>query len=248
VERLENTSLVESQKMEALGRMAREVAHDFNNLLVVVMMSGDLLRRMLPPGGPELVHVEEMIRAAERGSALTRQLSTFACGCAGYVETIDVAQAFARIEGVVRDIVGPSITVRTFADSDVWRIAFDRRMLEQILVNLAANAHQAMPERGVLTLTATNTQLLPAQASARSVEPGTYVLLSVNDTGLGMPPEIVDRVFEPFFTTRPDTGGHGLGLSLVYGIVTHGGGHVEVRSVPGVGTSVDLYIPAVVDE
>jgi signal transduction histidine kinase len=240
--------LVDSQKMQALGRLAGEVAHDFNNLLVVVTMSGGLLRKALQPGSPELVHVDAMVKAAERGSTLTRQLLTFARGGPAIVEAIDVGHAFAEIEGIVKLLVGPDITVRVCADRDVSRMAFDRGKLEQVLINLATNARQAMPEGGTLTFSAENTRLLAAEALALSVEPGPYVLLSVVDTGTGMPPEVVDHIFEPFFTTRPDTGGHGLGLSTVYGIVSHHGGHVEVRSVRGVGTSFDLYVPAFIDE
>jgi signal transduction histidine kinase len=202
---------------------------------------------MLQPGAPELVHVDEMIRAAERGGALTRQLLTFARGGPAIVETIDVGSAFAEIEGVLKLLVGADVTVRTCTERAASRIAFDRGKLEQVIVNLAANARQAMPDGGTLTFTAENTQLSAAEASVLSVEPGPYVLISVGDTGVGMPPDVVEHVFEPFFTTRPDTGGHGLGLSTVYGIVRHHGGHIEVRSVPGVGTMFDLYVPAVVD-
>jgi signal transduction histidine kinase len=234
--------------MEALGRLAGEVAHDFNNLLLVVAMSGELLRKQLGPEAPGLVHVDEMIRAAQRGGALTRQLLTFARGGPSIVETIDVARAFAEIERMVKVLVGPDVTVRTSVDRDVLPIAFDCGKLEQVLVNLAANARQAMPDGGTLTFAAEATSLSAAEASALAVEPGPYVLVSVADTGTGMEPEVVDRIFEPFFTTRPDAGGHGLGLSTVYGIVRHHGGHIEVRSVPGVGTAFDLYLPAVVDE
>jgi two-component system cell cycle sensor histidine kinase/response regulator CckA len=240
--------LVESQKMEALGRLAGEVAHDFNNLLVVVTMSGSLLRKSLGPEAPELVHVDEMIRAAERGGALTRQLLTFARGGAAIVETVDVGQAFAEIEGIVNLLVGPDVTVRVCIRGDVSRIKFDRGKLEQVIVNLAANARQAMPEGGTLTFAAKNTELLPAEVSTLPVGPGAYVLISVVDTGTGMPPEIVEHIFEPFFTTRPNTGGHGLGLSTVYGIVRHHGGHIDVRSIPGVGTAFDIYVPAITDE
>jgi two-component system cell cycle sensor histidine kinase/response regulator CckA len=239
--------LVESQKMEALGRLAGEVAHDFNNLLLVVAMSGQLLRKQLRRGAPQRVLVDEMIRAAERGGALTRQLLTFARGGPSIVETIDVGRAFAEIEGMVKVLVGPEITVRTSVGRDVLPIAFDCGKLEQVIVNLAANARQAMPDGGTLTFAAETTRLSTAKASALSVEPGPYVLLSVGDTGTGIEPEVVDRIFEPFFTTRLDAGGHGLGLSTVYGIVRHHGGHIEVRSVPGAGTEFDLYIPAVVD-
>jgi two-component system cell cycle sensor histidine kinase/response regulator CckA len=238
--------LVESQKMEALGRLAGEVAHDFNNLLLVVAMSGELLRKQLEPGAPQLVHVDEVIRAAERGGALTRQLLTFARGGPSIVETIDVGQAFAEIERMVKILVGPDVIVRTSIDRDVLPIAFDSGKLEQVIVNLAANARQAMLDGGTLTFAAETTWLSTAEASALSVEPGPYVLLSVGDTGTGMEPELVDRIFEPFFTTRLDAGGHGLGLSTVYGIVRQHGGHIEVRSVPGVGTGFDLYLPAVV--
>ncbi len=170
-------------------------------------MSGGLLRKALRPGGPELVHVDEMIRAAERGSALTRQLLTFARGGAAIVETIEVEHALAEIEGIVKLLVGPDVTVSVGADRDVSGIAFDRGKLEQVLINLAANARQAMPEGGTLTFTAKNTQLSSAEAAALSVAPGPYVLLAVADTGAGMRPEVVDRIFEPFFTTRADTGG-----------------------------------------
>jgi two-component system, cell cycle sensor histidine kinase and response regulator CckA len=238
------SQLVAAQKMEALGRLAGEVAHDFNNLLVVVSMSGSLLRKTLPPGSTERMHVDEMVRAAERGSALTRQLLTFARGGPACVETIDVAHAFAEIERMVTLLLGCEITLRVCVDPDTSLIEFDRGKLEQVLVNLAANARQAMPDGGTLSFAARNAQLCPAKAVALSVEPGDYVQLSVTDTGIGMPPEVVERVFEPFFTTRQDTGGNGLGLSTVYGIVRHHGGHVDVKSTPGAGTTFDLYLPA----
>jgi two-component system, cell cycle sensor histidine kinase and response regulator CckA len=242
------SQLVAAQKMEALGRLAGEVAHDFNNLLVVVTMSGGLLQKTLAPGSKERVHVDEIVRAAERGSALTRQLLTFARGGAAVVETIDVAHALADVERMVRLLVGPEITLRVYVDPDTAFIEFDRGKLEQVFVNLATNAREAMLGGGTLSFTARNAQLLPAEAAALSLEPGDYVQVSVTDTGTGMTPDIAERVFEPFFTTRQDTGGHGLGLSSVYGIVRHHGGHVAVKSSPGAGTTFDVYVRAVAAE
>jgi signal transduction histidine kinase len=240
--------LVRLQKMEALGHLAAEAAHDFNNLLVVVSMSGSLLRKTLPAGSSELAHVEEMIRAAERGGALTRQLMTFARGGAARVERIDLSRCLARVCDAVKLLVGKRITLSLCVGRDVSPIAFDRSKLEQILVNLAANAHQAMPESGTLTISAENAELQPAEAAALSVDPGSYVRLTVADTGTGMAPEVMDRVFEPYFTTWDHVGRRGLGLSTVYGITRHHGGHIEVRSELGVGTAFDIYIPAVSDE
>jgi two-component system cell cycle sensor histidine kinase/response regulator CckA len=240
--------IVALQKMEALGRLAAEVAHDFNNLLVVVSMSGSLLRKTLPAGSSELAHVDEMIRAAERGGALTRQLMTFARGGAARIERIDLSRCLAKVCDVVKLLVGKDITLNVCVDNDVSRIAFDRAKFEQILVALAANARQAMPGSGTLTFTAKNTELRHAEAAALSVAPGSYVRLTVSDTGTGMAPEVVDRVFEPYFTTWEHAGGRGLGLSTVYGITRHHGGHVDVRSTLGEGTAFDLYVPAVSDE
>jgi two-component system cell cycle sensor histidine kinase/response regulator CckA len=235
--------LVAAQKMEALGRLAHEVAHDFNNLLVIVTMSGGLLRKTMQPDSRQVGLVDEIIRAAERGSTLTRQLLTFARGAEANVEPVDVAQALAEIEGHVQLLVGDDVVLSTCVDPDVSQIAFDRGKLERIVVNLAANARQAMPDGGTLSFTARNAQIVPAEAAALSVVPGGFVVLAVEDTGVGIAPEVIDHVFEPFFTTRRDAGGHGLGLSSVYGIVTRHGGHVEARSTPGVGTTFEIYIP-----
>jgi two-component system cell cycle sensor histidine kinase/response regulator CckA len=236
------------QKMEALGRLAAEVAHDFNNLLVVVSMSGSLLRKTLPAGSRELVHVDEMIRAAERGGALTRQLMTFARGGAARIERIDLSRCLAKVGDVVKLLVGQDIELRMAVDRDVSSIEFDRCKLEQILVGLADNARQAMTGGGTLTFTATNAELRLTEAGALSLAPGAYVRLTVEDTGIGIAPDVVDRIFEPYFTTWADVGGRGLGLSTAYGITRHHGGHIEVRSTLGAGTAFDLYVPAVTDD
>jgi signal transduction histidine kinase len=154
----------------------------------------------------------------------------------------------AKVCDVVKSLPGKDIALSVLVDEDLSDIAFDRAKFEQILVDLASNARRAMPEGGTLTFSAENAELQPAEAAARSMEAGSYVRLTVADTGTGMAPEVMDRVFEPYFTTWEHLGGRGLGLSTVYGITSHHGGHIDVRSTLGVGTAFEVYVPAVTNE
>ena len=222
----------QAQKMEAVGRLAGGVAHDFNNLLTVITGYSDLALAALPAGRPPRPYVEAVRDAGERGAGLARQLLAFARKQVLQPRTVDLAGVVAGLEAMLRRVIGEDVTLATASDPDLRPVRADPNQVEQVLMNLAVNARDAMPRGGRLTI------------EARNAGPGLHVLLSVSDTGGGMPEEVRARAFEPFFTTKPVGQGTGLGLSTVYGIVHAHGGHVELDSRVGEGTTVRVYLPA----
>jgi two-component system cell cycle sensor histidine kinase/response regulator CckA len=240
--------LRQAQKMEAVGRLAGGVAHDFNNMLTVIASYSELFLRQLDPDSPLHQHADEIKKATHQTAALTRQLLTFARRQVLQPQVLDLNAVVATMEQMLRRLIGEDIMLVTQLDPTLGRIRADPGQLEQVILNLAINARDAMPQGGRLTIETANIELDNAYARRRiNVRPGPYVLLAVSDTGYGMDAKTVSHIFEPFFTTKEPGQGTGLGLSTVYGIVTQSGGHIEVTSEPGRGTIFMIYLPRVAE-
>ena len=230
--------LHQAQKLDGLGRLAGGIAHDFNNLLTIVINYADLLHDELPADADALaMYVSEIREAGERAARLTRQLLVFGQREVIQPESMDVNLAIAEILTLLRPSLGTGIEVRIDAAPDLWPVCVDRSQLEQVLLNLALNARDAMPAGGVLSMTTRN------EPEAAEHPEGGCVLITVADTGCGMPVDVVARAFEPFFTTKGPAGGSGLGLATVYGIVSGLGGDAAIESVPGSGTAIRITLP-----
>jgi len=243
VRRLEE-QLRQAQKMEAVGRLAAGIAHDFNNLLTAILGFTDLLVEDLEQSGGRREEAEEIRRAALRAVELTRQLLAFGRQQVLAPQQLDLNDVVGGIERLVRRLVGEDIDVRTALAADLGTVRADPSQLEQVIVNLAVNARDAMRAGGRLTIETANVELDRSYFERHPlVPPGPYVLLAVTDTGSGMDPETVGRVFEPFFTTKPKGTGTGLGLSTVYGIVKQSGGFIWVYSEVDHGTTIKVYLP-----
>jgi PAS domain S-box-containing protein len=237
--------LLRSARMESIGRLAGGVAHDFNNLLAVISGYSESMLRRTDADHLLRNHVEEIYRAATRGAALTQQLLAFSRRQSVAPQRMDLAQAVKSVYGMLRRVITDKIRIDTVLPHGVEVIA-DPGQVEQILVNLAINARDAMAGGGVLTIT-TEPATLPEPTAPGEPKAGDYGRLSVVDTGVGMDAETSAHIFEPFFTTKThpkEGGGTGLGLSIVYGIVQQAGGHITVHSTPGEGTRFDVYLPA----
>ncbi len=245
--RLLEEQVRQAQKMEAIDRLAGGVAHDFNNLLTVINGYSSLLLRSLPPRDPARDLATEIHKAGERAAELTGQLLSIARPAPAESQVIDPNAVVAEMGNLLRRLVGDDVTLTTRLDPAVSRVRADPGQFGRVLMNLAANARDAMPGGGRLTVETRDAELGDDYARAHTgVEPGAYVLTAVTDTGVGMPPEVRARLFEPFFTTKKPGAGTGLGLAMVYGIVKQAGGHLDVYSEVGVGTAFKVYLPAVV--
>ncbi len=232
------------QKMDAISRLAGGVAHDFNNLLTVISGYGQMVLDRVSTDGELRSHVEEVLQAAERASALASQLLLFGKHRASAFETLDLIRVVAKAEPVLRRIIGDKIELVIAAPEDLGQVRGDATQLEQVLVNLAANARDAMPGGGKLAIEMANVELDSWYTQNHmEIEEGEYVMLAVSDTGVGMTPEDRARAFEPFFTTKERGARAGLGLPTVYGIVRQSGGHIWVYSEPGQGTTFKMYLP-----
>jgi signal transduction histidine kinase len=238
--RLTEEQLHQSQKMESVGQLTGGVAHDFNNLLTVV--SGNL---ELIEDATDIVRVRQHAaaarRAADRGARLTAQLLAFSRHQRLNPKLVNADDLISEFQGLIRQAVGGGCELRLRTDEGLWPCHIDPPLLETALLNLALNGRDAMPDGGVLEIETRNVVL--GEETVAGCPPGSYVRLSVKDTGCGMAPEIRDRVFEPFFTTKEVGKGTGLGLSMVYGFVRQSGGHVAVESAPGAGTTITVYLP-----
>ena len=243
-ERAEN-ALRQAQKMEAVGQLTGGLAHDFNNLLAGITGAFEMIGRRIDqgrtPDAPR--YVEAGLAAANRAAALTHRLLAFSRR-----QTLSPrpTQANSLVEDfidLVRRTVGPAIAVEIETDRSLWPTLVDANQLENALLNLCINARDAMPDGGALTITTLNVSLCEVEGSKRGLDPGDYVTITVGDTGVGIAPEDLDRVFEPFFTTKPTGQGTGLGLSMVYGFARQSNGLVRIRSQPGEGTRVRIYLP-----
>jgi len=236
--------LRQAQKMEAIGRLAGGIAHDFNNSLAVISAYSELLSEDLTSIGHSTTEVTEIRRAAMQASGLTRQLLTFSRQKATRPVHIDPTLAVEAVERMVRRIIGEDVLIAVRTDPGLGTVRIDPGQLEQVLLNLALNARDAMPDGGTLTLTTTSATVDEASIALYGLSnPGRYVVISVSDTGVGMTREVRSRIFEPFFTTKEVGKGTGLGLATAYGIVSSVGGAISVYSEVGVGSTFRVYLP-----
>ena len=238
--------LRQSQKMEAVGRLAGGVAHDFNNLLTVILGYSQILAEGVKPASREAESTAQIKSAAERAAGITRQLLAFSRKQVLSPRTVNLNDTVMNLDSLLRRLIGEDIEVLTVPANDLGSVKADPGQIEQVIMNLALNARDAMPHGGKLTLETSNVQLDETYASGHQpISPGRYVMLAVSDTGVGMSPEVRARIFEPFFTTKEMGKGTGLGLSTVYGIVKQSGGFIWVYSELNRGATFKIYLPRV---
>jgi two-component system, cell cycle sensor histidine kinase and response regulator CckA len=244
--RKQEAQMRNATKMEAIGRLAGGIAHDFNNQLTVVKGYAEMLLRELDPDGSQHESVEEIRAAAQRAADLTNQLLVFGRKRALRAEMLDLNQVLREMGGPLARMLGEDIELSTIVDPDLGAVKVDRAQLQQMIVNLVVNARDAMDPPGRITIETANVSIAQHQfAECPLLSAGPYVMLSVADTGEGMDEETRRNVFEPFYTTKPQGEGTGLGLAMVYGLVQSSGGHVEVESNPGEGSVFRVYLPTV---
>lgn len=237
------------QKLEAVGRLAGGLAHDFNNLLMVIMGQSQVLLSEMGPEHPLRNRVEEMQKAGERARVLIRQLLSFSRKQPSGEKVLNLNATLSNCESMLRRLIGADIQLTLRLSVDDLRIKADPAFVEQIVMNLVVNARDALLTGGKLTIETTSANLAHAPTyHINPLPPGEYVKISVSDTGCGMSPEVQAQIFKPFFTTKEEGKGTGLGLSTVFGIVTEGGGGLDVISEIGVGTRFDVYFPRIVSE
>jgi PAS domain S-box-containing protein len=234
-------ALFQSQKLEALGQLTGGIAHDFNNLLMVVLASLELVRKRLPHDPKITPLIENAVQGAERGAALTQRMLAFARKQELSMEAVELPALVRGMTGLLQRSLGPSVQIETRFPLGLPPLYTDPAQLETVLLNLTVNARDAMPEGGTISIHAKSETIAPGSDS--TLAPGAYVRLSVADTGEGMDPQTLARAAEPFYTTKGVGKGTGLGLSMVHGLAEQSGGRMDIRSRPGEGTVVDLWLP-----
>jgi PAS domain S-box-containing protein len=236
--------LLQAQKMEAIGTLAGGIAHDFNNLLQAILGYAELLLMKKEPEDPDRKKLEVIQRAARDGADLVARILTFSRKGESKARPMDINDEIRRVERLLRRTLPKMIRIDLLLADDIRIIDADPAQIEQVILNLGVNAQHALPEGGRLIIETSNVSLSDESASTHlGAKPGDYVLLTVSDTGLGMPPEVLDRIFEPFFTTKTNGEGTGLGLAMVHGIVAQHGGYIRCYSELGKGTSFKMYFP-----
>jgi PAS domain S-box-containing protein len=236
--------LNQSSRLESLGRLAGGVAHDFNNLLTIIQSYAELVQETLSDEHAARAYVQHIARAAEQASNLTSQMLAFARRRIISPQVIDLNELVRETEALLQHLLPENITLQTVLKPDLWRVSADPTQIEQVILNLAINARDAMPDGGMLTIETANVMLDESYAARHAeVQTGEYVLLVVSDTGIGMDERTLGHLFEPFFTTKEVGKGTGLGLSTCYGIVKQAGGSIWVYSEPGKGTTFKVYLP-----
>jgi PAS domain S-box-containing protein len=235
--------VLESQKMEAIGRLVGSVSHDFNNLLTAIMVYCGLVTENLSQADPARHHAEEIFAAAEQGSELVRQLLSIARQRQLEPTLVSVSEVVEDLGDMLQRLIGEDVLMEIVRDADPAFIEVDRSQLQQTVLNIALNARDAMPTGGRLTIRSRTANLQNGDKNEEHVPGGNYVVLSIEDTGVGMDAATRARIFEPFFSTKPQGKGTGLGLASVHAIVSQAGGHIRVTSTPGQGSLFDLYFP-----
>ena len=236
--------LQQAQKMDAIGRLAGGVAHDFNNLLMVISANAELTLEALSEEDPRRPRIDEVLAAARRAAELTRQLLAFGRKQMQALQVLDLNQVLEEISRMLPRLIGEDIQLHVAPGKELGRIKADPVQIEQVVMNLAANARDAMPNGGRLIMETMNVRLDQSYSRRHSMVPaGDYVLLAVTDSGEGIAPEHMAHIFEPFYTTKDEGKGTGLGLATVYGIIKQSGGFVWVYSEPGLGTTFKIYLP-----
>ncbi|MFZ5453375.1 MAG: PAS domain S-box protein [Thermodesulfobacteriota bacterium] len=245
VKRLEN-QLTQAQRMEAVGILAGGIAHDFNNLLTAIMGYGELMKMDLDKNDPHYHYTDEIMKTATRGSTLTHQLLAFSRKQILQPSVLSINNLVNNMEKLLRRLIGEDVELVTIIDPELGAVRADKGQIEQIIMNLAVNARDAMPYGGKLTIETANALLDEDYGRSHlDVVPGPYVMLAVSDNGMGMDTPTQAHIFEPFFTTKTLGQGTGLGLATVYGIVKQSGGHIWVYSEKGQGTTFKIYLPRV---
>jgi PAS domain S-box-containing protein len=238
--------LRQSQKMEAVGQLAGGVAHDFNNVLTVILANSDFLLNQLGPQDPRRQELKDITEAAQRAASLTRQLLAFSRKQVLQPKVLNLNDVIYSLENMLQRLIGEDVEMFTMLEPDLWAVEADPGQIEQIVMNLAVNARDAMPAGGKVSIETGNVVIDETFAQTHyPIVPGHYVMLVLCDTGIGMQSEVRSRIFEPFFTTKPTGKGTGLGLSTVYGIVKQSGGYIWAYSDPGMGTTFKVYLPRI---
>jgi len=238
--------LRQSQKMQAVGQLAGGIAHDFNNLLTVISGYGALALDRLRSGADPSEEIEEVRRAGDRAAALTRQLLAFSRQQVLQPVVLDLNSVIAELERLLGRVIGEDVELIASLEPELAPVRADPNQIEQVIMNLAVNARDAMPDGGKLMIETANVVVDEASVDEHQIPSGAYVVLAVTDTGIGLDQEVRVRMFEPFFTTKEPGKGTGLGLSTVYGIVEQSGGHIRVTSEPGRGAAFRVYLPSAV--
>jgi hypothetical protein len=238
--------LRQSAKMEAVGMLAGGIAHDFNNLLTIINGYSHILLGAMPESDPNYEAVEQIMKAGERAAALTRQLLSYSRRQVRQPKLLNLNQVLGEIEPMLRRLIGEDIEFQYNLAAEIGQVNADPGQVEQVIMNLAVNARDAMPRGGRLTIETRNVELDRLYASTHTgTQPGSYVALLVGDTGTGMDAETRAHMFEPFFTTKAQGQGTGLGMTTVFSIVKQSGGGMEVQTAPGKGTAVKVYLPRI---
>lgn len=239
-----------SQKMQAVGQLAGGVAHDFNNLLTAMIGFSDLLLMRHPAGDPSFADIMQIKQNANRAANLVRQLLAFSRRQTLQPKTVDLTEVLAELSNLIRRLIGENIQMNMQHGRDLGMVKADQGQLEQVIINLAVNARDAMKDGGILTIRSSNVHIDSPESLERGliapteddvIAAGDYVLVEVSDTGTGIPPAIVKNIFEPFFSTKEIGSGTGLGLSTCYGIIKQTGGYIFVKTAENIGTSFQLY-------